>query len=563
MLKKISEAKNFLFSHERPLWIYLVCAFFVLRLLLGRMIGCYILTTAYHDDMLMIKYSDLIGHFITHNLPPQDLLVKDMGFPLILRFIQFTGVPFTEMMSLLWFFAALSVVALLRVLTTEKNLLRDLAVFVFVLFAPMAFENPGTRIYWNAALMQMYFISLSLMTIFFVQHFIKQKFEPRQLLVFNVIFGLAFTLTYYIKEDGIWLLCCLAAVEVVCLVKIIFSGDQIFKRVALLLVPLIIFAGSTVAYKSVNKIFFDVYLINNRTEGELGDFLKLIYKIKSDERRANIWAPTDALAQAFNASETLRKNPALRAAVWHTDWFKGDITENPIQGDFLGWVMLRELYNSGVCHTLSEQEEFLGKVNNELRDAFDAGILQKDDRFQLLPSTGGMTREEIFSLANLMLLEYRAHVMLHFTNPGSELQSIEDKRGVKRASKVLNMNLADFSEPSFYTDATKNFLKKIFDAYSVIQSALFVAALLGVIWGLSSIRKKNFSVKEYLMLAIALGNFLLSLVYAFAIAWFCEFLCAMGQWEMLLFYSVGLVPMLMTFEIFGTCLLYRMCKNKF
>ena len=557
LLEKFSNAKRYLFKNEQPLWIYSVCVLFGLRLLLGRMQGYFIEAKSFHDDALMINYADLTEHFITQNLLLQDLLVKDMGFPLILRFTKFIGLPYSEMMSLLWFFAALSIVALMRILTGEKNLWRDLLLFAFVLFSPIAFEYTGTRIYRNAALAQLYLIVLSMMIILFVWHFIKPRITPRELLIFNVTFGLVFTLTYYVKEDGFWLLCCLVAVMFVCLAKIIIDGRKILERIALLLVPLIVFAGGTVAYKTVNKIFFGVYLINNRTEGELGKFQNLIYKIKSDERTGTIWAPTDALNQAFNASETLRKTPALKNAVWHTTWFKEDITKNPIHGDYLGWVMVNELYHSGTCKSFREQEEFLGKVNSELQAAFEAGTLQKDDRFQLISSMGGMTLKEIFSLFPMMLFEYQAHVMLISNGPNNQLQDMEQKDNVMKASKLLNMNLAQYTEPTSSTETTKSFLKKMFPVYSVVQSVLFIGALLGIIFGVSALRKKIFSTKEYLMLAIALGNFLLSLVYAFAIAWFCKFLNVSNT----IFYDVGLVPMLTLFEIFGTCLFYRMLKG--
>ena len=444
---------------------------------------------------------------------------------------------------------------MVRVLTAEKNLLRDLVIFTLILFTPVGFTAIGTRIYRNAAMTPLYFTVLSMMTLMFVWHFIKPKITQRLLIAFNIAFGLIFTLTCYIKEDGLWLVCCLITVTIICLVKIIFDRTEIFKRVSLLLIPLMIFASGTVAYKTVNKIFFGVYLINNRTEGELGNFQKLIYKIKSDERRANIWAPTDALAQAFNASETLRQNSALKDAIWHTGWFSGDIEKNPIQGDFLGWVMLSELYNSGTCKNLVEQEEFLAKVNRELQAAFDAGILQKDNRFQLISSMGGMTNEEIFSLGKLMLTEYYAHITLNLQKPEREVQSLEHKRRLKRISNAMNMNLAKYATEVPQT--IESFLKILFGMYSVIQTIFFFAALIGVVLSLCAINKKIFSTNEYLMIAIAVGNLLLSIVYALAIAWFSEFLFERGEWGGLIFYSSALVPMLLIFGICGTCLLYR------
>lgn len=559
--KLVDTAWRSLLKDEQPLWIYLTCGLFVLRLLLGRMVGCFIVTGGYHDDMLMINYANLFGHFITENLPQQDALVKDMGFPLILRFIELTGVNYLDMLALMWFVAAISMVALVRVLTAEKNLLRDVAIFTLVLFSPVAFDGTGTRVYRNAALTPLYFVTLSMMTIIFLQHFLKKNFEQNFLIAFNVIFGLVFTLTYYVKEDGLWLLCCLIAVNLICLVKILFDREQIIQRVGLLMIPLLIFAGSTVAYKTVNKIFFGVYLINNRTEGELGHFQKIIYKIKCNGRNANIWAPTDALAKAFDASATLKQNSALREAIWHTGWFYGDIEKNPIQGDYLGWVMLSELYNTGTCNTVVEQENFLGKVNSELEAAFDAGTLQRSDRFQLVSSMGGMTAKEILSLGELMLFEYQSHITLKNSDRGGELQKLDNEDKLQSANKVLNMDLAKYSTQTASRDVAIALIEKIFSAYSVIQTLLFFVALVGVVLSLCTLHRKIFSRNEHLMIAVAVGNLLLSLVYAFAIAWFSEFLYDKGQWGTLMFYSIGLIPMLLSFYICGTCLLYRIYKK--
>lgn len=557
LAKRTASAKNFLLVHESRPWLFTACGLFALRLCLARLTSCYIITQAQLDDLLMINYSDLFAHFVTGNVAMQDALVKDMGFPIILRVIKFFGVSYTDMISLLWFFAALSTVALMRVLTGRKIFLRDVVIFAFVIFSPIAFDAvTGTRLYRNAALTPLYFVVLNMLAIFFAQPFLKSRTS----LTFSIIFGLTFTLTYYIKEDGIWLLCCLVSVTAIALGKIFFSGEEIFKRVAILLIPLMIFAGGTVAYKAVNKIFFGVYLINNRTDGELANFLKNVYKIQSDARTAKTWAPTDAIVKAFDASATLQAMPALREAVMHTHWFSGDIETNQIFGDFLGWVMFSALYDSGTCKNPVDQENFLRKVNAELTTAFETGRLQKDDRFQLIASGGGLSAQEIFSLVPLMLTEYRAHVLLYLYEPGSMAQNFKQIERLQRISKRVNMNL---TEPNPHADLAKNLLEKIFALYSVIQALLFVAAMIGVGGSVRKIfrRKKNFPLNERLMLSIAAGAMILSAVYAFAIAWFCAFLYLNDQEYTLQFYSVGLVPMLMTFEIFGTYLFYRLCKN--
>ena len=568
MLRKfLSPAKN-----ETPAWLIFVGALFVVRLILGRAADCHFFPMAYHDESLMINYADLKSHFLTQDLPQKDLLVKDMGFPAILFFLRLSGVVYTDLLAILWLAAALLTVKLFRDLRAEKNFLFDAAIFVFVLFMPAAFDlNIGTKIYRNAALTPLYFIVLIMTAIIFIRHFIR----PRRLLAFNVLFGGVFTLTYYVKEDGIWLLLCLIAVQMICLAKILLSGERIFERVAVLILPLIIFACGTVTYKAVNKIFFDVYLVNNRTEGELGNFLKQVYAIKSDERTALYWAPTDAIDTAFNASETLRGNQNLRDKVFNNNWF-GDITKTPIRGDFLGWIMLSELYASGTCKTLAEQEEFLSKVNAELEEAFEAGALQRDDRFQLISSMGGLTAGEIFSMGKPILLEYAIHLvplygykagdftqneMYKFVPDSEPADAAFKERMTAKAAEVTNLN---FDAENPYGAATNIFIKIIFGVYSVIQIALIIAAAFGIARSVRVIiqRKKIFSLSECLMLTLALSGLILSMIYAFAIAWFSNFLViGIPTWAQIFplkYYSSGLIPMLTTFEIFGTCLFLRL-----
>ena len=559
-----------LFRNENPALIIFMGAVLALRLWFARIIGCRFAPEQYYDDAILVHYADLYSHFIAQDLPAKDLLVKDMGFPLILSFVEASGLVYTDVISLMYFAAALSAVMLFRVLSAKKNFLRDAAIFAFVF-------NAGTPLYRNAVLPPLYFIVLTMLAIIFARHFIKPHAEN---VAFNIIFGLIFTLTYYIKEDGLWLLICLAAVTAICFVKLIaekfLSDSQRLRYIALLLLPLFIFAGGTVVYKGVNKIFFGVYLINNRTEGELGDFVKQIYKIKADGRRASIWAPTDAINQAFNVSETLRGNQNLRGKVFNNNWF-GDITKTPIHGDFLGWVMLNALYDSGTCKTFAEQEEFLSKVNAELQAAFEAGALQRDERFQIVSSMGGMTAGEIFSLTPLVLREYFSHVTTYYYLPGAlpldfapyaeefdfprraedyglksliMTQSTEPAELIDKAEAVTNMN---FRADNPRAAVANSLAEKIFSVYAVIQSLLFVAAVIGVCGSLRELirRTGKFSLNEYLTLAVACGEFMLSIAYAFAIAWFCYFLRENGNdiWLLTLkYYSTALVPMLMTFE---------------
>lgn len=533
-----------------------------LRIFLARAVSIWFPADQRYDDALMMQYADLAGHFSAQNAPFNELLLKDMGFPIFLRLADLTGLPYTDVLSLLWFIAAATSVALFASATGGTKKIIWLAIFAFVLFAPIAFDDwGGTRLYRNAALTPLYFIFLNMTALIFVRHFDGSDFSTRKFLAFQIALGLTFTLTFYMKEDGIWLLAVLGVVTLICCGKILLAEpwqvENKIWRLVLLILPLTIFFAGTNFYKAVNYKYFGVCEINIRGGGETGKFVNSVYAIQSDSRTGKIWAPADAVAKAFDASATLRANPELREAVFHTPWFGGDIFANPIRGDFLGWVLLTAIKDSGTCNSAVGQEDFFRAVNAEIDAAFEGGELQRDSKFQLVSSMGGRSVLEILGLTKLLLREYAMHVALYKYSAGAHEirsaapQNSEQERVLATASNLTN---TDLTAPNGNAAAANFFVQILFALYAVLQVILFIAAAVALC--------QSFRRRISLPVLIAAGSLTLSLVYALAIAWFCEFITPSElRSAALKFYSVGLVPMLMTFEIFGAYLFFS-SRNK-
>ena len=62
----------------------------------------------------------------------------------------------------------------------------------------------------------------------------------------------------------------------------------------------------------------------------MGDFVKNIYKIDSNDRTPEIWAPYDSIKKAFKVSPTLKQYPELLQCIEQSPWVSGNISENPI-----------------------------------------------------------------------------------------------------------------------------------------------------------------------------------------------------------------------------------------
>ena len=514
----------------------------------------------------MIRYAHLREHFVMQELPYNLSLVKDMGFPFFLKFVDLSGISYIDWLTFSWLIAAVIMTWLFVLVTNVKDRRIWLLVYAFVLFMPVAFSFVGRRIYRQAFLSPLYFITLEMMTILFVFYWNNLKISFTKLALFNIFLGGVFTITFYVKEDGVWLLMCLLAALLCSLIKNFLHDKNLKKKfihAIIIFIPLAIFASGTVLYKSINEKFFGVYLINNRTEGELGQFLKNVYKTKSDERTSKIWAPTDVIIKFFDTSETLRNNEKLRYRVLHTTWYQGDIIKNPIQGDFLSWVMMTELLESDTCHSAIEQELFLKLVNAEIDAAFEKGILQKDDKFQLVSSMGGYSFEEILELKTLIFQIYKTHLLMDAYEIHLERDKVMNPSGndrtvdvaakekfhdeIKRISKFINVDL--ISEDTNY-QSRQVIAAYIFKIYYVLNSALFVAAIISIF------NLKNFS-QEILQYMIVVGFLLLSLIYALAVAWFSNFIGISG----VVYYSNGIVPMITIFEIFGAYRLFVCVKR--
>ena len=553
MLEKLSR-------NDKIFWIaaLILLAF---RIFFGRFVGIWFKPRAYHDDALMVRYADFHSHFIQQELPFYDSMLKDMGYPVFLNLVHFSGLQYSDVVSILWFFAALTSVILFRKLTDSDSLKISLAIFAFVLFAPCAFDLwCGTRLYRNNVLAPFYFLNLNALAILFVMHFRNLHLSTKIFLPLQILFGLIFTITYYLKEDGVWLMAVALFVFVLCTLKFFLQSELTlqnkFVHTLILFLPLFIFYGGTVIHKEANLKYFGVYETNTRTAGEGGKFVALIYKIKSENRDWAHWAPADALQKAFEASATLRADKKMQDLFMHSEWFKHDIVANPIHGDFLTWVTNKAISESGYFKTAAESESYFKKINTELEAAFADGTLPREDKIQLVSSVGGRSIEEIFTLKRPMLYIYNMHVFLYHYKPGVTTERLIEGKVEKQAVTLTNTDLYH-GKTEEEKESRNRILKILFKIYMGVQGLLFVLALLGIFRGVIDIfrRKLKFSDEKFLILIVAGGFFILSLVYAFAIAWFSQWLGSRS--DTMKFYSVGIVPMLMNFEIFGAYFLFK------
>lgn len=557
--------KNLLLKNSMKIFILIITIF---RIILSNLISAWYPSSQLYDDNLLITYASLSSHFTN---PNHLSLVKTMSYPIFLRLVHLTGLSYTIVLSIVWILSAILVVKMLSYITKNKFFL--IFVYLFVLFTPSAFESwIGTRLYRNSIIAPFVLILFTIMLIIVFKLLVNDEVTAKKIIGINISLGFVFSFSYYIKEDGIWLLFCLILEVLVSIGIIIYKcKNKSFVLILTLCLPLLIFILNTNIYKSINYHYFGVYETNTRTEGELGKFVNNVYKIYSDNRTAFVWAPYDAIEKAFSASETLSKYPKLLEEILNTPWF-GDIKQNPIRGDFLTWVLRNALIDTGLWQSEKQVSDLFHQVNIELKNAFANGILKKDNKIQILSSAGGRSLIEILHLKNTIIQEYKNCIFLDGYGPGGQFDENEDYGSSETATIFTNMNHLNFIGPAnnhkmselAYGNKIAAF---IFNIYSSINPIILILSILSLFLMsfMRSLKIKNNLINNYLIITmfILAG---ISFAYSLGIGWFSEYIWNYQAINMVIitkFYGVGLVPIISLFNIFGLYLFFALIKEFF
>ncbi len=549
----------------RFLLIYLLVT--LLRLWIAALLGVWFPASQGADDALMVIYSALPAYFT--NLSREWLMLKELGMPVFLQMVNFSGLSYPAAITFLWILAGGLMARIAKKITGNDCV--TLGVYICTLFVPAAFDKDcGTRMYRAGLLNPLYVTVFALCVLLLMA--VWEKRTGGKLILLSVFLGCLFSFTYYVKEDGIWILAVMAAFAALWIIAAVWNREKpaVKKRIVTvtcsILLPFLIWGGVTAAYKGINHHFFGVYATNARTAGESGEFVEKIYKIASDDRTNSVWAPKDAIEKAFEASATLQAHPELKEEIFHSWWVDYDIDAHPIQGDFLTWVLKDALYDCGIADGPGQKEAFFRQVNEELDKAFSDGTLKKEqNRITVVSSVGGKTSAEIGEILGKAFRCYGYHLLMKAYEPGGIVWQ-EDLDNLHFGASVL-ANYYVFPMEGDFARLSREYevkianvpVKIVFGVGKILAPLLFAAALAGVIWEIVRFCKNR---KEegffFLMSLSALGMLAVSYVYSFMIMLFCT---QYGDQDFTMaekMYSVGVVSLMVIFMSIGVSLLVRL-----
>lgn len=517
-----------------------------------------------YDDQLMFRYADLADHFSNPDILS---LVKTMSYPLFLAFTGWTGIPYPAATGILWSLAALYFGWMVWKIGQREGL--SWLAFLYILFFPSAFELwLGTRLYRNSLIVPCTILLFTYFVLFTWENLKSCLSRFSWLQAF--LAGLFFTFCTYIKEDGAWLIVCLAFFV---LVNLIISLSAAFRHrnkkslkkqiLALLCLFLVsgTFLGSAQAYRQINKKYFGVAEVETRNKGSLGQFAAYVYQTESENRTPLVWAPADAVKKVYESSEMLMQYPQLLEAIEHSSWYGNDIYANPIRGDFLTWVLRTALQETGLWTTEKEMDDLFRQANAEIEAAFEDGRLTEDSRIQISASGGGRTVSEMLELFPLMVQGYKGAIWLdgYENGTGRKMKYVEPAEIAQLAEQLTHVDyLSDYSKKPEHSKVHV-LIDGLFWFYRFFNTFLLAVFAAGLCMALKTLFSKKVAwtvntgtqkQKALFLLLSALVIAGISMVYAFAISWFMEFVVVDDPSKVIMnFYFAGL-PALLTFPAF-------------
>ena len=336
------------------------------------------------DDYLFVRLAKniLSGAW----LGPYDhyTLVKGPVYPLFIAFTNLTGVPLLFAQQILYSIFCVLVVVIFRPLFKSQWPL--VVIFFFLLFNPFMYVYPAnSRVFRLGLSMPLVLCVFSL----FGSLLIRSRSSLLNLLLWSTLLGCAFSLLWFTREEGIWMLPSLALFILYFL--IINSGltwREFCKRAACLVWIGLIFVGVKFTFTTLNQKYYGAPVIIELKTPEFQAALGGLMNIDGLGSKRYVPVSFKSQAAAIEASPTFSK-----LAEYLEEDPKKKLKLHP---SLYIWKLRDAAAKSGNANSLPEALNFYAAIGKELQDACDNGELNCLDR---KPSIRPVWRDQYYPLA--------------------------------------------------------------------------------------------------------------------------------------------------------------------
>lgn len=278
-------------------FIYLIFFISLLKIILYYFIPINILGNAPHDDYLFYRLGKSISEYNWLGQYDQLTLIKGPIYPLFISVSIYFHIPLRILEALFSILASLYFLNSTRFLFKSINI--RLIIFILISFFPFIFTALEYRVLRDSV--YIYLLLFILSDIFFIltNHKLPKIFLSRR------FFSLGFFLSLFFltREEGIWIIPGLL-IFILCfsLLARISSKEFIIYFLSLLLS----FYLTNIIFKSLNKIYYDSYILNTFKDENFDYGYSALFRIKHNSSIKRISIPSNTWNEIFELSPTAK-----------------------------------------------------------------------------------------------------------------------------------------------------------------------------------------------------------------------------------------------------------------
>ena len=295
-------------------------------------------------------------------------LGKHSFFALWLAFLNVLHVNFLVGGQLLYAAACLVLLAAVKPLFCT-NAARGL-VFLAVLWLPASWAQFTLRVYRDNIYPALVLLALGGL----VGAFCRFAQPAKKAVPYYVVAGAALAAAWLCHEDNALLLPfvgCAAAVYLVFLFTSRTAGQKRAK-LALLLLPLALWAGGITAWKAMNYRYYGRFIVSDFSQGEFADAMGALTRVAPDAQQRYIPIPYQTRQMLYEISPTLA---SIQDEIENGDMYSryGYADKPEFIANGIHWMLREAAANAGVYATPETARAFWQAVADEVNAACDAG----------------------------------------------------------------------------------------------------------------------------------------------------------------------------------------------
>lgn len=370
---------NYLKKEGRYKLFFIVCGIAtIFRIIIAMGIPLRAIGDSPVDDVLLIEYAKSLaeGKWLGAYGPYTN--VKGMTYSLFVALFYKLNIPYSMGIISLYIIAcALTVKALSPKI---KSIYVKGLLYILLMYSPVMFTmNYVQRIYRMA-------IVPTFVLLVFACHigmYLRIGEDIKVVCKWAIADSIVLALFWYVREDSIWVLPFYIVSTFVMIYTVGKEERKIkIKKIGLVCLPYLAVVGISVMIIGLNYYHYGIASLTDLRKyvpTEYNDFIVNLETIKPDKDIETVVLTRDAIDKACDASETLNTIYEEIVLFYDENWLSYGYrkAEGEIDSGYEWWAFKQILANAGYYKDAKETSIFLEKVNNELEDAFESGVLEK------------------------------------------------------------------------------------------------------------------------------------------------------------------------------------------